>query len=121
MSIPKQDERTPGFKSFEITTATARVYKVHGGRGCWVEATLRDWKGGGYLSVQSDYGTLACDVLAEAGISRDDIKAMDLCEFDIRALKEIRKARPNNGDPIERSRKRRAALSAPSTDAKVRG
>jgi hypothetical protein len=45
---------------------------------------------------------LACDVLAEAGIKQADVKEMDLCDFDAKALKIIRKERPTLGDPISR-------------------
>jgi hypothetical protein len=55
---------------------------------------------------------IACDVLAEAGITQADVKAMDLCDYDARALKIIRKQRPDRGDPISR---RRTAVT-PSTD-----
>lgn len=41
---------------------------------------------------------LAADVLYEAGITEADVKAMDLTEYDLRALREIRKARRD--DPL---------------------
>jgi hypothetical protein len=41
---------------------------------------------------------IASDVLLEAGISAAEVKAMDLTEYDMRALREIRKARTT--DPI---------------------
>ncbi len=41
---------------------------------------------------------LACDVLGEAGITKSEVKAMDLCEYDAKALKKIRKARRD--DPL---------------------
>ncbi len=50
---------------------------------------------------------IAYDVLVEAGITRDEVKAMNLCDYDARALKKIRKERPAQGDPI--LRRRRAA------------
>jgi hypothetical protein len=36
---------------------------------------------------------IASDVLAEAGITKADVKAMDLTEYDRKVLREIRKAR----------------------------
>jgi hypothetical protein len=45
---------------------------------------------------------LAYDVLAEAGITRADVKAMELCDYDAKALRKIRKERPMKGDPISR-------------------
>lgn len=53
------------------------------------------------VSMHDEPG-IACDVLAEAGITTADVKAMDLCEHDVSALKIIRKQRPEKGDPIER-------------------
>jgi hypothetical protein len=53
-----------------------------------------------------DQPGIAYDVLAEAGITRADVKAMDLCEYDAEALKIIRKERPTQGDPISRNRKK---------------
>ena len=41
---------------------------------------------------------IASDVFLEAGINAAEVKAMDLTEYDMRALREIRKARPT--DPI---------------------
>jgi len=52
---------------------------------------------------------IACDVLAEAGITQADVKAMDLCEYDIKALTEIRRQRSD--DPISR---RRSVSPSPS-------
>ncbi|RWR30523.1 hypothetical protein D2T29_12695 [Sinirhodobacter populi] len=43
-------------------------------------------------------GPIAADVLAEAGISSAEVKAMNLSEYDARALRSIRKAR--SVDPI---------------------
>ncbi len=45
-----------------------------------------------------DQPSIACDVLAEAGLSEADVDAMDLSEYDLRALKEIREGRRD--DPI---------------------
>lgn len=63
---------------------------------------------------------IACDVLAEAGITQADVKAMELCDYDARALKEIRKQRPERGDPISRRRKSvsptPSGITAPSQD-----
>lgn len=42
--------------------------------------------------------SIASDILAEAGITAAQVKAMDLSEYDAAALKEIRAAR--NTDPI---------------------
>jgi len=50
-----------------------------------------------------DQPGIACDVLAEAGITENDVAAMDLCEYDAKALAEIRTARGANGDPVEKS------------------
>ena len=47
-----------------------------------------------------DRPELANDVLGEAGITQAEVKAMDLSEYDARALAKIREARPNLGDPI---------------------
>jgi hypothetical protein len=58
----------------------------------------------GYLlaccNVQNMHGMdcIAADVLAEAGITVADLQAMDLSEYDAKALKVIREAR--NEDPI---------------------
>lgn len=41
---------------------------------------------------------MASDVLIEAGITKSQVAAMDLSEYDTRALKEIRKARSE--DPL---------------------
>lgn len=49
-----------------------------------------------------DEPCIASDVLAEAGITTADVRAMDLCEYDAKALRAIRKARPSHDDPIER-------------------
>lgn len=46
---------------------------------------------------------IASDVLLEAGISAAEVKAMDLTEYDMRALREIRRARTT--DPIGRRRR----------------
>lgn len=46
---------------------------------------------------------LACDVLAEAGITEADVAAMDLCDYDATALAEIRAARGPHCGPIEKS------------------
>lgn len=43
---------------------------------------------------------VACDVLGEAGITEAEVKAMDLTEYDARALARIRESRPAQGDPI---------------------
>lgn len=52
-----------------------------------------------------DEDCLAADVLAEAGLTKADIRTMDLTDFDKRVLKKIRKARRN--DPISTARKER--------------
>jgi hypothetical protein len=54
-----------------------------------------------------DQPGIAYDVLAEAGITTADVKAMDLSEYDAKALRIIRKERPSKGDPIEPAKKRR--------------
>lgn len=48
---------------------------------------------------------LAWDVLAELGVSRADIRRMDLCEYDMRALKRIEK-NGRSGSPYADGRKR---------------
>lgn len=45
-----------------------------------------------------DEPCIASDVLAEAGISKREVKAMDLAEYDSAALREIRKSRTQ--DPL---------------------
>lgn len=51
---------------FEITTETATVYKLRfrknegeQERFGWADAAVRSWKGGGSISIQSDYGNYA--------------------------------------------------------------
>jgi hypothetical protein len=51
-----------------------------------------------------DQPTMARDVLAEASITTADVKAMDLSEYDIKALREIRDTRD---DPIIRTKRKR--------------
>lgn len=46
---------------------------------------------------------MAADVLAEASITRADVRAMGLSEYDAKALREIRKGRGE--DPIRAIRK----------------
>lgn len=43
---------------------------------------------------------MAYDILAEAGITQAEVDAMDLSEYDARALKAIRRGRPYLGDCI---------------------
>lgn len=50
-----------------------------------------------------DQPGIACDVLAEAGITEADVAAMDLSDYDATALAEIRAARGPDRDPIEKS------------------
>lgn len=47
-----------------------------------------------------DDPVIASDVLAEAGITRAELKDMDLNNYDSKALRAIRKARPL--DPISK-------------------
>lgn len=47
---------------------------------------------------------IASDVLLQAGISAAELGAMGLTEYDMKALREIRKARQT--DPIVRRRKK---------------
>lgn len=67
------------------------------------EAEEAAWKNG-YLiaccNLANMHGTpcIASDVLAEAGISPAEVKAMDLSDYDKRALREIRRARRE--DPL---------------------
>ncbi len=45
----------------KITTETAKVYKLRGEPNdfAWAIITIRSWKGGGQIDVQSDYGNYA--------------------------------------------------------------
>lgn len=47
-----------------------------------------------------DMPCVASDVLAEGGVTSADIRKMGLTEYDLKALRRIRKAR--NLDPINR-------------------
>ncbi|GFE97537.1 hypothetical protein [Gluconobacter sp. Gdi] len=51
------------------------------------------------LTNLHDEPSIACDVLAECGLTEDDIKAADLTEYDAKALAKIRSARGGR-DPI---------------------
>jgi hypothetical protein len=57
-SAPSAALRARVESGFEVTTSTARVYKVRSSRS-WAVATIREWKGGGQIDVQSDDGNYA--------------------------------------------------------------
>lgn len=67
------------------------------------KAEIAAWKNGYLIACCNltnlhDRPELASDVLAEADISKTDVRRMKLPEYDQKALREIRKARQD--DPI---------------------
>ena len=47
--------------AYKIEKDTAVVYKVRSIEGFgWAIATIREWKGGGSIDIQSDYGPFSC-------------------------------------------------------------
>lgn len=67
------------------------------------EAEEAAWKNGYLIACCNltnlhDRPELANDVLAEAGITKAEVKRMKLSDYDKRALREIRKARRE--DPL---------------------
>jgi uncharacterized membrane protein len=62
------------------------------------EAEIKAWKNGYLIACcnltnMHDQPSLASDVLAEAAITEANVEAMELTEYDLRALAKIRTAR----------------------------
>ena len=57
-----------------LTIESAKVYRMRKFKPetfCWADITIRSWKGGGAIDVQSDYGSYSCQWGATG---RDDIR-----------------------------------------------
>lgn len=74
--------------SFTITEAPATTYRMRGER-TWADITIREWKGGGSIDVQSDYGSFSHSWSAIGrGSFRDFLISLDFGYF-------MEKARPS--------------------------